>query len=176
MTDTPSAQMDAIAEARRQWLAHGWKGADAMAAATSIVRAHQLVLARIDAALRPFGLTFARYEALVLLHFSRVGSLPLGKMGERLMVHPTSITNSINRLEAEGLVERVAHDRDGRMTLARITADGRDLVARATRTLVGIEFGLAPVAERDIAEMTALTRRLRVALGDLNPGAGPATE
>ena len=40
--------------------------------------------------LRPYGITFSRYEALVLLTFSRRGSLPLSKIGERLQVHATS--------------------------------------------------------------------------------------
>ena len=56
-----------------------------MAAVTSIMRAQQILLAELDAVLRPYGLTFARYEALVLLTFSRCGVLPLGLIGERLM-------------------------------------------------------------------------------------------
>ena len=75
-----------------------------MHAVTSLMRVQQLVLGRLDAILRPHGLTFARYEALVLLCFSSRGSLPLGKMGERLQVHPTSITSIVQRLEADGLV------------------------------------------------------------------------
>src|SRR5918997_2806618 len=93
---------DAIAEARRQWEAHSWAAPAAMAATTSIMRAHQILLARTDEALRPFDLTFARYEALVLLAFSRQGALPLGKMGDRLMLHPTSVTNIVDRLERQG--------------------------------------------------------------------------
>ena len=73
--------MDPIAEARRQWERHGWAEPAAMAAATSIVRAHQLVLSAVDGALRPFGLTFARYEALVLLSFSRRGRCPWARWG-----------------------------------------------------------------------------------------------
>src|SRR5208282_1881291 len=57
-----------------------------MAAVTSIMRAQQILLAELDALLRPYELTFARYEALVLLTFSRRGALPLGVIGERLMV------------------------------------------------------------------------------------------
>jgi hypothetical protein len=38
-----------------------------MAAVTSIMRAQQILLGELDALLRPYGLTFARYEALVLL-------------------------------------------------------------------------------------------------------------
>ena len=87
----------------------GCRVSDAMAAATSIMRAQQIVLAAVDGALRPFGLTFARYEGLVLLLFSRRGALPLGKMGQRLMIHPTSVTNIIDRLEEQGLVRRVPH-------------------------------------------------------------------
>jgi len=89
-------QFDPIDEARSQW-AKRWEveASDAMAAATSIMRAQQVVLAAVDGVLRPFGLTFARYEGLVLLSFSRQGSLPLGKMGDRLMIHPTSVTNII---------------------------------------------------------------------------------
>src|ERR1700740_3390823 len=117
---------DPIEEARRQWAEHGWDdAADGMAAVTSVMRAEQVFLARVDEALRPFQLTFARYEALMLLSFSRLGSLPLSKVGQRLQVHPTSVTNTIDRLEAQGFVQRVPHATDRRTTLAEITAAGR---------------------------------------------------
>ena len=66
---TPAAPLpfDPVAEARRNWQRHEWPHPEAMAAITSITRAHQVLLARIDAVLRPLELTFARYEALVLL-------------------------------------------------------------------------------------------------------------
>src|SRR3954465_7883975 len=108
-----------------------------MAAATSLMRAQQIVLAAVDAELRPMGLTFARFEALRLLAFTRRGELPMGKIGTRLMVHPTSVTNSIDRLEADGLVERRPHPDDRRTTLAAITSTGRSTVSRATRKLDG---------------------------------------
>ena len=60
---------------------------------------------------RPYGLTFARFEALALLSFSRRGALPLGKIGDRLQVHPTSVTNTVNRLERDGLVRRAPRRR-----------------------------------------------------------------
>jgi DNA-binding MarR family transcriptional regulator len=156
---------DPIAEARRQWLLR-FEAAEPMAAATSIMRAQQIVLARVDALLRPFRLTFARYEALVLLSFSRAGALPLGKMGDRLMVHPTSVTNSINRLEAQGLVRRVRHPTDRRTTLAEITPKGRKVVERATKVLVEARFGLESLTDAESVELTRLVRVLRVAVGD----------
>src|SRR3954463_15060788 len=97
---TSRLRFDPIDEAKRQW-DQRWEGGAPMAAATSIMRAQQIVLAAVDGALRPLGLTFARWEALVLLSFTRTGSLPLNKIGERLMVHPTSVTNTIDRLESD---------------------------------------------------------------------------
>ena len=56
-------ESDPIGEARRNWEAHGWPASGAMVAATSIVRAQQLVVARIDAALAPFNLTILPIKA-----------------------------------------------------------------------------------------------------------------
>lgn len=124
---------DPIAEARRQWEAHGWgHAAPAMSVVTSITRVQQVLAAQVDAALRPHGLTFARYEVLMLLTFSTRGSLPLGKIGQRLQVHPASVTNAIDRLEAQRLVRRRPHPTDGRATLAELTARGRAVAQRAT--------------------------------------------
>jgi DNA-binding MarR family transcriptional regulator len=157
---------DPIEEARGQWIAHGWRMPSHMAAATSVMRAQQIVLGRVDTALRPFGLTFARYEVLVLLHFSRRGSLPLGKMGDLLMVHPASITNAIDRLERDGLVRRTPHPTDGRTVLAEITAGGRERVVRATCELEDIRFGLGELGEESAERVTELGRELRHAVGD----------
>jgi DNA-binding MarR family transcriptional regulator len=124
---------DPIAEARRQWEAHGWEdAAPGMAALTSIVRVHQLLLAQVEAALRPHGLTLARYEVLMLLLFSSEGALPLGKIGQRLQVHPASVTNAVDRLEGQRLVRRRPHPTDGRTVLATLTARGRTVADAAT--------------------------------------------
>src|SRR5271155_1668464 len=98
-----------------------------MAAVTSVMRVQQLLLARIEAALQPYGLTFAAYEALRLLAFTRSGSLPMGKLGPRLMAHPAADTNAISRLEQRGLVQRQMSPADRRVVLAAITDDGRIL-------------------------------------------------
>ena len=137
-----------------------------MAAATSVMRVQQLLLAQFDAIVRPFDLTFARYEALVLLSFSRTGALPMAKIGERLMVHPTSATNIIDRLERSGYVVREPNPRDGRGTLARITPTGRDAVVRATKELMAADFGMGPLTEEDRRILTDVLRKLRVAAGD----------
>ena len=146
--------------------------ADAMAAVTSIMRAQQILLAGLDGLLRPYGLTFARYEALVLLAFSRQGALPLRVIGERLMVHPTSVTNTVDRLERDGLVRRRPNPHDGRGILAEITPTGRDVVTSSTADLMAARFGMAGYDPVALAEIFTLLRGLRVTAGDFQePGA-----
>ncbi len=156
---------DPIDRAAESWRAN-FGPSSAMAAVTSIMRAHQILLAQLDALLKPYDLTFARYEALVLLTFSKAGSLPLSKIGERLMVHPTSVTNTVDRLERAGLVRRMRNPRDGRGVLAEITDRGREVVRLATADLMAADFGLAMYGEEDLGEMFDLLRTLRVAAGD----------
>lgn len=158
-------RFDPIDEAARQW-GHRWSAVPQMHAVTSLMRVHQLVLGRLDTLLRPHGLTFARYEALVLLTFSSRGSLPLGKMGERLQVHPTSVTSIVQRLVDGGLVVRRPHPEDGRTVLAEITPAGRDLVERATRELVEADFGLGVLDEEHLVQLSELLRPVRRAAGD----------
>jgi DNA-binding MarR family transcriptional regulator len=158
---------DPIAEARRQWDRHWGRGATpAMAAVTSIMRVHQILMARLNATLKPFGLTFPRYEALMLLYYSRRGSLPLGKIGDRLQVHRTSVTHTIDGLERVGLVERLPHEHDRRTTLARITPRGREVAELATNALNEERFGTAPLNRGELEALSATLRRVRVDAGD----------
>jgi DNA-binding MarR family transcriptional regulator len=130
------------------------------------MRAQQILIGELDALLRPFGLTFARYEALVLLSFSRTGALPLRRIGERLMVHPTSVTNTINRLEQAKLVIRRPNPADRRGTLAEITPAGRELVEAATAELMAAEFGMAGYDSARLDALFGLLWPLRVDAGD----------
>jgi DNA-binding MarR family transcriptional regulator len=144
----------------------------AMAAVTSVMRAQQILLAELDGLLRPRGLTFARYEALVLLAFSKRGSLPLRVIGERLMVHPTSVTNIINRLDKQGLVRCRPNPRDGRGKLAEITPAGREVTSAATADLMAAGFGMAGYDSASLGQLFRLLRGLRVAAGDFVPADG----
>jgi DNA-binding MarR family transcriptional regulator len=163
---------DPIARAAQIW-EERFGPAEAMAAVTSIMRAQQILLAQLDGVLRPWGLTFARYEALVLLSFSRQGALPLRVIGERLMVHPTSVTNIIDRLEGQGFVRRRPNPRDGRGKLAEITPPGREVMARSTADLMAAQFGMAEYGKAELGELFTMLRGLRVAAGDftLRPAA-----
>jgi len=156
---------DPIDEAARQW-GKRWDAVPQMHAVTSLMRVHQLVLGQLDEILRPHRLTFARYEALVLLVFSREGALPLGKMGERLQVHATSVTSLVDRLESAGLVVRRRHPDDGRAVLAEITDEGRATVERATADLVAARFALTSLTDQQLGDLSTLLRPVREDAGD----------
>lgn len=156
---------DPIARAATLW-ADRIGDPTAMAAVTSVMRVQQILQQAVDAALRPHGLTFARYEALILLRFARDGRLPMSTMGHRLQLHPTSITNIVDRLERSDLVRRVPHPTDGRTTLVEATPEGRALGERATASVTAIDFGLVGLDPERTAALTDLLTRVRRAAGD----------
>lgn len=168
MAEPLDLAFDPIERAAQVWRER-FGPSEAMAAATSVMRAQQLLLAEFDRICRPYGLTFARYEALVLLSFSRAGALPMAKIGERLMVHPTSVTNTIHRLEKAGFVTREPNPRDGRGTLAAITDRGRDVVTKVTDELMAAEFGLAALDDEARTHLFDVLRQVRIAAGDFTP-------
>lgn len=165
MTSDPTT--DPIREAHRQWVAHGWAdAADGMAMVTSVVRAQQLLLERIDAALRPLDLTFARYEVLRLLAFARSGSMPMTRLGSLLQVHPTSVTSAVGRLVGQGYVERVRCEDDRRVVRAVLTDAGRDAVEVATKALNTQVFERPGLPGPEVTGLTAQLTRLRAGLGE----------
>lgn len=158
---------DPIADARRNWEDRGWSDVAApMAAITAIMRTQQILLARIEAVLKPFGLTFARYELLALLGFARKGALPMNKASALLQVHPTSVTNAVDRLERAGLVTRSPHPTDGRTTLVGLTPEGRSLARRSTAALNSEVFGAPGFPPGDVEALIRILADFRRAAGD----------
>jgi DNA-binding MarR family transcriptional regulator len=159
--------VDPIAEARRHWDGHGWGDAtEGMVMVTSLMRAQQIVTARVEEVLRPLDLTFARFELLMLLQFSRTGQLPMKKASLRLQVHPTSITNAVDRLEAADLVRRKPHPEDGRATLVEITERGRALAMDAAQQLNETVFEVPGLPARKASALIGLITELRQSAGD----------
>jgi DNA-binding MarR family transcriptional regulator len=163
---------DPIAEARRQWDEHwGGDATPSMAAVTSIMRAQQIVMARLNELLDPLDLTFPRYEALMLLFYSRKGELPLGKISDRLQVHRASVTNVIDKLVDSGYAERLQHEQDRRAILARITANGKRAARQATKRLNAAGFGMEPLDAAACEALYSALTPLRAGAGDYEPPA-----
>lgn len=158
---------DPIALATSNWTEAGWGDvADGMALVTSIMRVQQLLLGRVESTLRPFELTFARFEVLMLLTFSSRGELPVGKIGERLQVHPASVTNAVQRLTAAGLATRSTNPADGRSVLAAITPEGRRVALAAAAALNEQVFADVGLDRADHAATLQLLATWRQAFGD----------
>ena len=165
---TRSTDRDPILEAYHLWMDNGWEdSADGLAAVTSIMRVNQVLAKRADEILSPIELTFSRYEVLVRLHFND-GALPLVQLGKLLQVHQTSITNLVDRLEAQGLIKRTPHPTDRRSTVAQITPAGRALLHKAIERLNSELFRDLGLTGEEVRELSALLTKLRRSWGDLD--------
>jgi len=178
----PPMPFDPIEEGRRQWAEAGWPdAAPGMGVVGSVLRVQQLFLVAVEDVLAPFELRFARYQALLLLLFSRRGRVPMGTLAQRLQVHSATVTNVVNRLEDQGLVRREAHPADARSALAALTPRGRRVALAATEALRSQVLDPVPLTEREAARLSVLLRRQRLHAGDFvvpgrrlaPPGAGP---
>jgi DNA-binding MarR family transcriptional regulator len=166
---SPDTLRDPIAEAIRQWNDHGWtRATPGMAAVTTIVRVNRILVARVERALSPLGLTFARFEILRLLGFSRDHQLPMGKIGQRLQVHPASVTSAVKRLERDGLIRRVQAAHDNRVVLARLVSEGEKCLDDATRRINQVFEALEPQLD-ELNVVTEILRGIRLDDEDLDP-------
>jgi DNA-binding MarR family transcriptional regulator len=131
---------------------------------TGFVRAQQYLINRVEDELRENGLPpLSWYDVLWELDRAPAGSLRLNELGKRVLLDKYNVTRLVQRLEEEGLAERVPCPADGRGIFARITAGGRKLrrkmwpvYERAVR-----EHFLSKLAKKDIAQLDALIRRIR---------------
>ncbi|WP_018297003.1 MarR family winged helix-turn-helix transcriptional regulator [Corynebacterium lubricantis] len=125
---------------------------ESLSAVVALLRVASQLRNGLDGALAPLGITFARYEVLALLMFSRSGELPMHKISEQLDVHPTSVTSTVSRLAADGLVQRNSDPSDGRGSLISLTDGGMILVSSASEALESYlsTIGLTDAERRQI--------------------------
>jgi DNA-binding MarR family transcriptional regulator len=157
-----AAPFDVVEASRRVWLER-WdaESASGMAVYTAILRSYQLLNDQVNKVMRTHDLTFARYEVLAWLATDPESSLTLSWISKTLRIPPATVTNIIDRLEADGLVRRVPHPSDARTTLAEITARGRRLADAATRDLNSTVYGSIGLSPRKRSELVDLLAELR---------------
>lgn len=156
------APFDVVEASRRVWLER-WspEAASGMAVYVAILRSHQLLDSQVNAVMRTLDLSFARYEVLSWLATDPESSLALSWISRTLRIPPATVTNLIDRLEADGLVVRVPHPSDARTTLAEITPEGRRLADDATRALNAAVYEVIGLAEAERGELVELLAALR---------------
>lgn len=97
--------------------------------------------AAVESQLGAIGLSLAKLAALKAL--SEAGeSLPLTQLAERLSCVKSNITQLVDRLEADGFVERQADPNDRRARLASLTAQGRKACRDGSRVQDAAERAL----------------------------------
>jgi DNA-binding MarR family transcriptional regulator len=166
MTGASISVRDPIAEARRQWVSHGWEdAAPGMVAVTTLTRVQQILEARVEEVLAPFGLTFARFEILRLLGFSREGRLPMGKISDRLQIHPASVTSAVKRLERDELIERRIDSADNRVVLASLLKRGGEMLSPATAAVNQVFTSLG-LEDDTLDLLVRLINPIRAGAGD----------
>lgn len=126
-----------------------------------VVKAAQAVDHRIDGALSVVDLS--RAKLAVLHHLVETGEpISLTKLAGLLSCVKSNITNLIDRLESDGLVERVNDDQDRRTILVRVTKDGRRLYNQGMSIVNKEEEQLLKdLSEQEREKLAQLLTRLR---------------
>ncbi|MFI0420979.1 MarR family winged helix-turn-helix transcriptional regulator [Spongiactinospora sp. 9N601] len=158
---------DVVEEAEDAYRSRGVPGPARAATGIAIERAYKLLQAHAQSSLREHNLTWAGWQALMLLSFARHKSLPLSRLAARAGAHPTTITKTIDRLERDGFVRRRGLDGDRRVTVVEITPEGESAQDAVMRMEGESGYGLDALGDDEIATLLALLRKLRLSLGDI---------
>ena len=161
------APADSLEASREYWDAAALGDPELFFAMTSVMRLSRRMMEPIDLVLRQHGMGLTAYLLLMSLELSANGSMILGRLAKELIVHPTTITLTIDRLEADGLVTKAPHETDGRATRATITKAGRKLVEQVTTELGEVSFGLGDLTKAQTTRLTGAIRVARTATGDI---------
>jgi DNA-binding MarR family transcriptional regulator len=103
----------------------------------ALLHAHHDLVAKLDAELREeHALTFGSYDVLLRLARAPGRCLRMTELAERVLMSPSGLTRMVDRLVAQGLVQRERFDGDARVMLARLTGRGRQVLRQAARTHV----------------------------------------
>jgi DNA-binding MarR family transcriptional regulator len=116
----------------------------------------------IDERLATVGLSVPKLSALDRLQQAG-GSLPLGQLAARLACVKSNVTQLVDRLEADGLVERTPDAGDRRSRLAVLTPAGRDAHARGARVLAEAEEqAFARLSDDDRTRLAEIVAKLEL--------------
>ena len=118
--------------ARRYQQEMRWADADRVETILALVRLqrmHRIAAGRqIDSLELDVGMTGARFTLLLTLYFARDHTLAQNEISREMSVSRTNVTNLIDGLERDGLVERIPNPSDRRVSYAHLTQSGRQIV------------------------------------------------
>src|SRR5262249_50108359 len=126
-----------------------------------IYRVSELIRQSNGLTMSSLRLTPVRHEALALLNFSHDGEMPMGKLSERLLVHPTSVTSTVDTLQRLGFVVRAPHPTHRPTTLAPITPKGRRAVEASIRGMAEARCGVGALSPSQARTVFTLLAKVR---------------
>ncbi|CAN1536450.1 MarR Transcriptional regulators [Rhabdaerophilaceae bacterium] len=159
----------------------GWGGKMKTVAQKSIgqqlMLASRLYRARMAEHLAEIGI-FPGQE-LVLQSLSGTEGATMGDLSRQLRVRPPTVSKTVTRLAAQGLVIRRSRSDDARIVLVSLTADGEAKLARIGELSSLMESEIARILDdKDAKRLRKLLRRLAKGLSkatheysDADPGA-----
>jgi DNA-binding MarR family transcriptional regulator len=132
---------------------------------TRFLRAHASVTRALEPELaNEHGLTLSDYDVLVQLAQAPGRRLRPVELARAVLLTRSGVTRLVHGLERAGLIERVPSPDDGRGRLVQLTAEGRDVLRRASRThLAGVRERFADRFDEDeLRTLADLLGRLAV--------------
>lgn len=146
--------------------------AQAETAWITLMRVQQLLLNRVEAALKSAGFPpLAWYDVLLELSRAPEQALRQFEIGERVLLNKHNLSRLIDRLEAEALAQRLICDEDGRGNSVAITKKGLQLkqamwkvYAQAIHDLID-----APLTQTQLRALTQIMRTLGEYCGVKSP-------
>jgi DNA-binding MarR family transcriptional regulator len=128
-----------------------------------LLRVHASLLKALETELEEkHGVPLTSYEVLMHLSEAPDGKLRMSALAERVLLSRSGLTRLIDRLVAEGLIERLACDDDARGSYALLTPAGNELVARAKPSHLAMvrERFLRHFSEDELTELAERWARL----------------
>ncbi|MBI9113751.1 MarR family winged helix-turn-helix transcriptional regulator [Sanguibacter suaedae] len=145
---------------------------DHLVAWASVATVLERLPAALDAQLRrDHDLSHYEHGLLFALDSAEDRSLRMSTLAGYASSTLSRLSRAVSRLEKKGWVRRAADPTDGRFTLAILTDDGHDLVARSTPAHHALveQLVFAPLTEAQVRELAAISGRIATTIDPTAP-------
>ena len=146
--------------------------ASELAAWRGMLRTHAMLVKRLDSELEAsHGLALTSYEVLLHLSNSAGSRMRMCDIADSVLLSRSGLTRLVDRLERDGLVERVTCDSDARGAFAKLTDEGRRIFEAAQRThLDGVRrHFLSQFSKQELAVLGETWQRVAGAAAQQGP-------
>lgn len=128
----------------------------------NLQRTAESLMGGLSEVLKAFDLTATQYNVLRILNGAGTAGLPCREVSDRMVTRDPDVTRLLDRLEAQGLVERERLTTDRRVVVARISAAGLDVLVRANPAVTAfLKSAMTKLDPRALKSLSASLETLR---------------